>query len=441
MAELIFRNATILTMDDDNQIFQGDVASVDDKLVHIGGDYTPQSKEFQIIDCQGCVVMPGLIQSHTHLCQTLARGIADDLELLPWLEQKIWPYEAALTYEDTKASAKLACLELLLGGTTSILDMGTVHHTDALFEAARDCGIRASIGKAMMDIAAPNIPSALQEKTSSSIDESNRLCAEWHDRSDGRLKYAYAPRFALSCTKELLEATCVEARKRGARLHTHASENQDEIAAVKEMTGKDNIEYLQSVGLLGNDVGLAHCIWLNENETRLLKETKTHVLHCPSSNLKLGSGIASIPKLLLEGISVSLGADGAPCANNLDAFLEMRIAALIQKPQNGAKSLPAYQALKLTTRGGANALGLSKQIGSLERGKKADMIAVALNTPHVVPSPNPYSALVYAAKSSDVKHVAVDGQLLVQDGAIRSMDKETVLVDAHMRGRALRERI
>lgn len=399
-------------------------------IVQVGGTYTPQSSDYSIVDAEGTLVMPGLVQSHVHMCQSLARGRGDNLELLDWLHKVVWPYEGALSAEDLRASADLSCLELISGGTTSILDMGTVHHTDALFQAARDSGLRATIGKAMMDEKDPDIPPGLEESTQYSLEESARLCRDWHGRSGGRLRYAYAPRFALSCTDELLEESCKQARAQGARLHTHTSENQSEIKEVKRRKGMDNLSFLHKVGLTGEDVCLAHCIWLNDAEKEILRDTGTHVLHCPSSNMKLASGYAKIPELMAAGIAVSIGADGAPCNNNLDGFMEMRLAALLHKPRVGPTAMPASQVLKIATMGGAAALGLEAEIGSLEVGKRADVIALDVTGSHCIPLANPYSTIVYSAKSSDVKHVVVDGKLLLRDREILTMDRERCLLDA-----------
>ena len=430
MSEVIIRGGSILTMDDNFSIATGDVASRDGELVQVGGEYTPQDSDYSIIDASGSLVMPGLVQSHVHMCQTLARGRADNMELLDWLHQVVWPYEGALTRDDLSASANLAALELITGGTTSILDMGTVHHTDALFEAAQASGLRATIGKAMMDEEDPTIPPGLQESTQDSLDESQRLCRDWHGHSEDRLRYGYAPRFVLSCTDELMKESVRLARQSGARLHTHTSENRSEIAEVKRRKGMANLAFLHTLGFTGDDVCLAHCIWLNEEEKSLLRDTGTHVLHCPSSNMKLASGYAAIPELLESGIKVSLGADGAPCNNSLDGFLEMRLAALIHKPNFGPTSMPASQVLKLATRGGAAALGLEDKIGSLELGKRADLIVVDISGPHCVPVSNLYSTAVYSARSSDVKHVIIDGEVIVRDREILTIDKERCLREA-----------
>jgi len=433
MSEVIVRGGVIVTVDPDSNVVGGDVASVDGELVQVGGEYTPRTRDYEILDATGCVVMPGLVQSHTHLCQTLARGAGDDLELLDWLRKVVWPYEASLEADDLAASARLACAELLLGGTTAVLDMGTVHHTDQVFASCQAAGIRATVGKVMMDEATADIPAPMRESTKASLDESIRLCEAWHGRANGRLRYAFTPRFVLSCTETLLRDTAAEARRRGSRLHTHSSENQSELDEVVKRTGRRNLAYLHDVGFTGADVGLAHCIWLDDDEVRILRDTGTHVLHCPSSNLKLGSGIAPIPELAGAGVSVSIGADGAPCNNNLDAFLEMRLAALIHKPRAGTRAMPAPLVVKMATLGGARALGLDASIGSLEVGKRADVIAVSMAGAHVAPTEDPYSAIVYAARSTDVRHVVIDGAVTVRDRELLTLDLDTVIDDARRR--------
>ena len=437
MSELILRGGTILTIDPQHRVVAGDVASVDGVIVHVGGDYTPQTRDYQIIDCTGCIVMPGLVQAHVHTCQTLARGRADDMELLDWLRTVIWPYEGKLDEAAATASGELACAELLLGGTTAILDMGTVHHTDHIFAAAERSGIRATIGKAMMDADDPHIPPGLRESTHGSLDASAKLVARWHGAADNRLRYAYAPRFVLSCTDELLREVGVQAKAKGVRIHTHASENHGEIALVRERFGKDNIVVLDELGLLGEHTCIAHCVHLTAEEKRLLAARGAHVCHCPSSNLKLASGICPVPELIAAGVAVALGADGAPCNNNLDGFHELRLAALLHKHRAGPRALPAPEVVRMATMGGAAALGLGDSIGSLEVGKRADVIAVDITALHSVPTGSPWSAIAYAAQACDVRHVTVDGKLVVLDRALQTLDVGVVRDRARAAARRL----
>lgn len=420
--ELVFRGGTIVTVDPHHQVLAGDVACHGGAIVQVGGDYTPRSRDYTIVDCAGCVVMPGLVQAHVHTCQTLARGRADDLELLDWLRTVVWPYEAALDEAALTASVELACAELLLGGTTAILDMATVHHTDAVFAAAERSGIRATIGKAMMDAPDPEIPPGLRESTQGSLDRSAALIARWHGAAGGRLRYAYAPRFVLSCTDELLREVGEQARVRGVRIHTHASESRGEIALVRRRFGKDNIAVLDDLGLLGDHCCIAHCIHLSADERRLLAARGAHVCHCPSSNLKLASGICEVPELIAAGVSVAIGADGAPCNNNLDGLLELRLTALLHKHRAGPRALPAPEVVRMATLGGAAALGLASEVGSLEPGKRGDVIAVDVTAPHTVPTASPWSAIAYAVRASDVRHVAVDGRVVVRDRQLHTLE-------------------
>jgi cytosine/adenosine deaminase-related metal-dependent hydrolase len=429
-AETIFRGGTILTIDPQHHVLAGDVATRDGVIVQIGGSYAPTGSDYTILDCAGCVVMPGLVQAHIHTCQTLARGRADDLELLDWLRKVIWPYEAALDERATRAAGELACAELLLGGTTAILDMGTVHHTDQIFQAAEVSGIRAVIGKAMMDADDSLIPPGLRETTRASLDESAALIGRWHGAAGDRLRYAYAPRFVLSCTDELLREVGVQAKARGVRIHTHASENRGEVALVRERFAKDNMIVLDELGLLGPHACIAHGIHLTAEEKALLAARGAHICTCPSSNLKLASGIAQVPELIAAGVAVALGADGAPCCNNLDGFEELRLLALLHKPRVGPRALPAPECVRIATLGGAAAIGQADRIGSLEVGKRGDVIAVDVTPLHTVPATSPWSQIAYAAKACDVKHVAVDGAVVVRDRALLTLDVSRVRAQA-----------
>src|SRR5262249_21182762 len=287
-------------------------------------------KGADLIEATGRVLLPGFVQTHIHLCQTIFRGSADDLSLIDWLRKRIWPLEAAHTADSIYASARLGIGELIRGGTTCALTMETVRNTEQVFSGVEEAGFRATIGKCMMD-KGDQVPAMLQERTEDSIAESIALLDRWHGRDADRIRYCFAPRFAVSCTRELLVRVSKLSRERGVLVHTHASENKDEIELVRRDTGRTNIQYLNDVGLASNNVVLAHCVHLSKDDIEILQKTDTQVAHCPSSNLKLGSGFAPVVEMLGRGIPVSLGADGAPCNNRLDMFTEMRSAALIQK--------------------------------------------------------------------------------------------------------------
>ena len=439
MSSFVLRGGTLLTVDGQRRVIRGDLFVEHGRIAQLGD--VSVAAGVRVIDVSGCVVMPGFVQAHTHLCQTLCRGAADDLPLLAWLKERIWPYEASLDEAAMRASARLAIAELLLSGTTSILDMGTVHETDALADELARSGLRATLGKAMMDTG-EGVPARRRETTLASLRESDALAARWSGHADDRLRYAYAPRFVLSCTEALLREVAARVAM-GARLHTHASEQLAECELVRELRGLDNISYFDSLGLVGDRSALAHCVHPTAAERTLLARSGAHVVHCPSSNLKLGSGIAPIPEMLADGVNVALGADGAPCNNNLDGFLELRLAALLHKHRAGIHALPAAQALELATMGGARAIGRAHEVGSLEVGKRADVVVVDLVSPHVVPSPDPVSAVVYAAQSRDVRHVFVDGRHLVDGGVLTEatgLERSRVVADASTHARRIAAR-
>src|SRR5689334_704458 len=411
MSSILIKNGTLVTMDSSDWILRGDLLIAHGRIVALGN--TDQAAD-TVMDAGSCAVIPGFVQTHIHLCQTLFRGAADDLALIDWLKQRVWPMEAAHSAASIKASARLGIAELIKGGTTCALTMETVNHTSEVFRVAEESGFRATVGKCMMD-KGDEVPRALQEQTANSIDESLALLEEWHGKANGRIRYCFAPRFAVSCTRELLEKVAHLARARGVMIHTHASENTTECQMVEQETGLRNITYLDSLGLTGRHVALAHCVHLSDEEIEILKTTQTNVAHCPSSNLKLGSGIAPIVKLLEQGVSVSLGADGAACNNRLDMFTEMRTAALLQKALHGPEVLPAGRALRMATIDGARALGLDSEVGSLEIGKRADVVVVRLDGLHATPVKDVVSALVYSAEVGDVDTVVIDGRFVLRE--------------------------
>lgn len=430
MSSILIKNAEIVTMNAHEEILFGDIYIENDRIVEVGPNLTHVASK--VIDATGRTVIPGFIQTHIHLCQTLFRGQADDLELMDWLQQKIWPLEAAHDEESSYYSAMLGIGELIQSGTTTVVDMETVHHTDAAFKAIADSGIRALAGKVMMD-KGDEVPILLRENTSESIQKSVDLLEKWHKYDNGRIQYAFCPRFVVSCTEELLTNVRDLSASYNVRVHTHASENANEILLVEKEHGMRNVVYLDSIGLANERLILAHCVWLDEQEKRIIKERGIKVSHCPGSNLKLASGVADVPSLLESEAFVSLGADGAPCNNNLDMFNEMRLCAIIQKPIYGPTSMNARTVFRMATIGGAKAVGLEDQIGSIEAGKKADLAILNLNDFHVYPSfdIDPISRIVYSATRADVETTIINGKLVMENRRIKTVDKEIVLKEAN----------
>ena len=428
MSSTIVRNATIVTMNDGLDVLHGAVGIRDGRIVSVGAE--PDGPWDTRIDAGGGYLLPGFIQTHVHLCQTLFRGFADDMPLLDWLKRRVWPMEAAHSPRTLRASARLASAELLLSGTTTVLSMETVHDTDVVFETLAEAGLRAVVGKCMMD-SSDEVPARLVEKTSASIDESLALKKRWDHTAGGRLRAAFAPRFAVSCSRELLEAVADLSQREDTIVHTHASENRDEVDVVRRLSGGfSNLEYLADTGLATHRLCAAHCVWVTDSEQQLLAERDVKVMHCPGSNLKLGSGLAPVVEMRARGISVSLGADGAACTNRLDMFDEMRLAATVQAVRSGPGALPARDVLWMATREGARALGMTSEIGSIEPGKRADLILVERDRSHLTPGADPYSTLVYAARGPDVRMTMVDGEILTRDFQLVRLDAAEVTAEA-----------
>ncbi len=394
-------------------------------------------------DLSGCLAIPAFVQTHLHLCQTLFRGLADDLHLLDWLRQRIFPLEAAHTSESLRASVRLGLLDLVRSGTVTLMDMGTVRHTEVIAEELEASGMRAFFGKALMDTN-PTCPS-LREPPAQALEEARALATRWHGAAAGRLRCAITPRFVLSCSDGLLsDSHALAGELPHARWHTHASESRFELEAVRERCGCDNVEHLDRLRTLSDLSCLAHCIHLNPGELAILERTGAHVLHCPGSNLKLASGICDVPGLRARGIQVSLGCDGAACNNTLDMFHEMRLAALIQKPAHGPTAMPAGEALALATREGALALGWEQETGSLAAGRSADVVFLDLERAWNPVSPATQGefegAVVYSGSPENVRAVLALGEWLVWEGKSTRFDEAEVRARASSELKALRAR-
>jgi 5-methylthioadenosine/S-adenosylhomocysteine deaminase len=435
---LLLRHAVVVTMNDTWDVVEGDVLIEGGRIARIGPSEAHVHAD-QTVDVGGAYVLPGFIQTHIHLCQTLFRGSADDLPLLAWLQQRVWPLEAAHTDDTLRTAARVAAAELLAGGTTTVLTMETVHGTDAVCDALQPTGLRAIVGKCLMDVVGEQ-PARLRQSARAGIDEALALHSRWHGAADGRLQIALAPRFAISCTPELLRMVASAADDHGLLVHTHASEQREEVDIVRRTTGLDNMAYLASVGLASARLCAAHCVWVTDDEQAMMAERDVKVLHCPSSNMKLGSGTAPVPEMRQRGISVSLGADGAACSNTLDMFQQMRLAATLQATRLGPGHLMARDAVAMATREGARAIGRAADLGTIEVGKKADLIVVRRDQIHQQPASDPYATLVFASHPSDVRYTLVDGAIVARDGQAVWADPAALVAEARVAAAALRAR-
>lgn len=407
----------ILTMVPEALILHGDLRIEGAHITGIGKlDPIPGET---VKDFTGHTVTPGFVQGHVHLCQTLFRNLAEDLPLLQWLEKRIWPLEAAHDENSLRISARLALTEMIRGGCTTFQSMETTRGTEFVFDEVLQSGLRGVLGNALMDVDSGATPSGLCLPTSRSLEIASRLAADW-DGKEGRIHYAWSPRFLLSCTNELLQEVATRSRQGQQRIHTHASEHADEVAWVQQQCGKSYIAALADLDLLGPRTALAHCVHIDETEIDLLASSGTSVLHCPSTNLKLGSGIARVVELRKRGVAVGLGSDGAPANNRLCSLTEMRQAALLQQWREGPGRFSARDALDLATRGGAEALGLQRECGTIEVGKAADLAIFDLRDPILGSSSSPYEKLVYSAERSHLRSVMAGGRFVLEGGCVQA---------------------
>jgi 5-methylthioadenosine/S-adenosylhomocysteine deaminase len=421
----------IVTADSKNSIIKDQAVEIIDGEISsfIPIDKVEKENYDEVFAAKNLTLIPGFIQTHVHLSQTLFRGLAEDLPLLDWLRLKIFPFENAHNEGSLRVTAQLSINELLLGGTTTFLDMGTLRLSEVVLNEMIDSGIRGFSGKCLIDIndLYPDFKSTTQEE----INEIKNLAQSFHNSASGRIKYSFSPRFVLSCTERLLKETKQIMKDfHGSIYHTHSSESIDEINEVRKRFHKENIEYFNSIGVLDDRTVLAHCVHTSDSERKMLKDRNTRIAHCPSANMKLGSGIAPIPQYLKEGISVTLGADGAPCNNSLSIFNEMRLASLIQKPLYGAEVMDAKTIFRIATIEGAKALHLGNEVGSIEIGKKADLVLIDLDSYSNSFSDldeSIYSDIVFSSTTENVRSVMVDGRWIVKERESSVYDQREII--------------
>jgi len=445
MAKKLIIPKRIICADSQNQILTNRALEItEDKISsYIKKDKIDENNYDEVYDVPNLNLIPGFVQTHIHLSQTLFRGLAEDLPLLDWLRSKIFPFENTHNKDSLKITTQLSINELLLGGTTTFLDMGTLRYGDVALSEMITSGIRGFSGKCLIDIndLYPDFKASTKEEISDIIN----LATNYHNSADGRIRYSFSPRFVLSCGEELLKET-KEIMKDfpGSIYHTHSSESIDEINEVRKRFNKENIEYFNSIGVLDDYTVLAHCVHTSDNERKMLKERNTRIAHCPSANLKLGSGVAPIPQYLKEGISVTLGADGAPCNNNLSIFNEMRLASLIQKPIHGTEVMDAKTLFRMATIEGAKALHLQDEVGSIEVGKKADLVLIDLDSYSNSYSDSDdcvYSDIVFSSTIENVKSVMVNGKWLVKNGESQVYDQQGLIANGKEQLKELLKRV
>lgn len=418
--KILLRNGIILTMEGtEPEIFRGDLG-IDGDIISFVGALPPDFRADREIDADGSLVMPGLVNAHTHISMSLMRHYADDLPFWNWLFERILPVEEKLTPREAYDGAMLSLVEMIRGGTTSFADM--YFFMDQVAEATLKSGLRAKLARGL----AFEGPADLFK-----LEESRSFFSEWNGRGDGRILVDLGPHAIYTCPPEYLEKTALLASELGTGIHIHLSETRKEVEDSLAQHGKSPVAHLRDLGLLDRKTYAAHCVHLEDGDIDILKDHGTAVINNPSSNLKLGNGFAPVTGLLDAGVTVGLGTDGAASNNNLNMFEEMHLAALINKGlEEDPTALSAYTALQMATVNGARALGLGDSTGSLKVGKKADIILVDLEAAHLSPLSGPAAAMVYAAQASDVKTVICGGRVLMEDRRLTELDEGEIIARA-----------
>lgn len=412
------RNTQILPMTG-APLFTGDILIEDDRIAALGEVSAANTEGAEIIDGRHTVAMPGLVNTHTHAAMTLLRSYADDMELMPWLNDKIWPAEAKFVNEYIYWGSALASVEMIQSGTTTFADMYDSMHEVA--KVVEESGMRANLSRGCVVFSDPELKN---------IQKNVRLYENFHNQADGRLKVWFAPHAPYTCPPEYLEKIVQAAADCHTGIHVHLAETQDELRQIREGYGKTPTEYLNDLGVFELPTLAAHSVYLTDGDIAILKEHNVSIAHNPSSNLKLASGIANIPKYLAAGLNVGIGTDGASSNNTLNMFKEMTVCSFAQKVHAMDPTvLPAEAVLQMATINGAKALHWDDEIGTLETGKKADLILVDVDKPHFAPWNNVVSDLVYSAQGGDVKTTIVNGKILMKDYEVQTMDVEKIMAE------------
>lgn len=415
---ILIKNANIITLGDNTEDFEKGYIAIKSGLITYIGTDLPDSRFDNVIDAHGNIVMPGLINAHTHAAMSIYRGYADDISLFDWLKHHIWPAEEKfVTGENIGPASELSIAEMIRSGTTTFNDM--YFFSNITQAVAERTGIRAVLGEAVIDTPFPAYKISehyWKEK------------AESHEDKGGLVNYSIVPHSPYSCSKELLKKIKSVSTKTGMLIHTHISETQSEVDQIRKMYGMTPVEYLDSIGFLDENVAAVHCAVLSDNDIDILSKRNVKVVHCIQSNLKLASGIARISDLKNAGITVALGTDGQASNNTLDMFAEMKTCALVHKAVNNDTTvLSAKEIVRMATVNGAKALGINSFTGSIEVGKKADLIIIDINSPHLTPMYDPYSHIVYSARGSDVDTVIIDGKIVMKNKKLLTIDEKKLM--------------
>lgn len=443
---MIFNNATIITINPRREIITNGALVVDgQKIAAVGKSrdicdrYTGQ----QVIDCNGNVIMPGLIDTHVHTAQAMLRGCADDLTLLDWLGKRVWVLQGNYTEEDGRTSAQLCTLEMIKSGTTAFIEcmLAERYGFDGVAEVIQQSGMRAAIGKIIMDQPSYGkvksfMHPGMVEDGETSLNNTLAAFDKWNGAADGRIQVWFGPRTPGGVTPAIYDEVSRLARERNMGITIHNSEVKEDQAFAKGQGFRSAVEFIHEHGLLGSRTVLAHCVWTDEEDWELLAKTGTHVAHNPASNTKLSSGIAPVSGMLASGVNVALGCDGGPSNNTYDMLRDLRLASYLAKlRENNPTVVPAEKVMEMATINGAKALGLEDQIGSIEAGKRADLIIINMDAPHLTPAWDPVSTIAYAAVGTDVDTVVIDGRIVMQHRQVVTLDERKILENVRHRYR------
>lgn len=431
--DIVIKNATLVTMDEKNRVIKdGAIAINKDRISFVGK--TSEFKQRGEIEIDGTrkIVIPGLINSHTHMFQTLMRGVADDLPLLKWLKEVIMPLSLNLKREHAYAGALLGCIENLKTGSTTIIDNHYIHfdpkNTEYVIKAIKETGIRGMVARGYyIRLARPEF----NEDLDKALKDVENLMRKWNGKENGRIMICPAPMTVWSQTEESLKKTVELAEKYDVPIHIHTAETKAEVELVKKHEGKTSVEWLYSIGVLNERFHLVHAIWLTDKEVKMMAKSGAHVVHNPVSNMIIGSGVAKVPLMIREDVNIGLGSDGPASNNNEDMVEVLKFASLLHKVHHvNPAIITANQVFKMATLNGAKLLRMEDKLGSLEIGKKADITVIDINKSHIAPVHNPISAIVYCAYGTDVDTVIVDGKIVVQNGELITINEQEVLEKA-----------
>lgn len=428
MSQLLIKNVYLITMNETRDVYKnGSILIEDNKILSVGIiDDRLIKEDVEIYDGDGRILMPGLVNTHVHLSQQLGRGIADDVNLLTWLRERVWPYESSFDYEDSLISSTACCVEMIKAGVTTFLESGG-QHVEAMVEAVSNTGIRGCLAKSVMDNGV-GLPEVWNKSTNEELNYQVELFEKYNNTSNERIKIWFALRTIFNNSDELIVRTKELADKYNTGIHMHIAEIADEIEFSKTRQGLSTVEHLHKLGVLGSNLLAVHTVWLTNREIDLFKLYDVKVSHNPAAAMKVVLGFASIPEMLHKKIPVSIGTDGAPSNNRMDMMREMYLTSLIHKGRTlDPTVVPAEQVLEMATLNGAKCALLDHEIGSLEVGKKADMILLNPNTIHSLPMHNPIGNIVYSMSSENVDSTICDGKWLMKERKVLIIDENKLL--------------